>query len=69
MTVIKGIIALCQVFMFFANLWKERDSKKAEEKKELGKELIDAVGETDRDKQASKYNNVIQHIRRVRKQK
>lgn len=55
-----------KVTMFFLSLWKERDIKKAAEKKEVAKEMANAMAETDRKLQASRVNAAINHANRLR---
>lgn len=53
-----------KIMGFITDLWREHDSKKAKEKKELGKELIDALAETNKDTRASRLNIIINKLRR-----
>lgn len=58
-----GLIQLCKVFGFFANLYTEKNKKKAEEKAELGKEMVDAFKQTNKHRRASHINAVIGKLR------
>ena len=62
MAAIGGVI---KVLLFFLGLWGERDAAKAKKKAELAKEMVDAFEETDKRKQASRLNVVIDGINRV----
>lgn len=53
---------LFKVALFFLNLYSEKDKKKAEEKAELGKEVINAFKETDPNIRASKLNALIHKL-------
>jgi len=64
-----GIKVLGQFFKiisFFLNMWKERDEERAAKKAEVGKEIIDAFKETDKKTQASRLNNAVGNINRLR---
>ena len=56
-----------QVILFFSQVWKEGNSEKAKEKSALGKDLVDAMSETDPEKRISRITNVLNDIERVRK--
>jgi len=49
---------------FFMNLYTEKNKKKAEEKKALGKELVDALAETNKARRASHVNAVVGKLRK-----
>ena len=53
---IQTISSIIKVILFFLNLWSEKDKKKAEEKAEIGKEIVDAFKETDPKVRASRLN-------------
>ncbi len=59
---IGGII---KVVLFLIGLFRERDKAKAKKKAEIGKEIISAFEETDKDLRASRLNSVIGKINRV----
>ncbi len=61
----KAIAAFFKLALFFLNLNKEANEQKAKEKAELGKEVVDAIAETDPNKRASNLNVVIGRINRV----
>ena len=50
--------------LFFLNLNKESNKKKAKEKAELGKELVDALAETNKHRRASHVNAVVVKLRK-----
>jgi len=56
---------LFKLLFFFLDLWKEKDQAKAEKKAEIGKELVDAFKQTDKDTRASHINIAIGRIKRV----
>lgn len=60
-----GIIGqFFKVVLFFLDLWKEKDKKKAEEKAEIAKEIVDAFKQTDKAQRASSLNIVVGKLRR-----
>ena len=65
MQIITLIISFFKVAMFFGKIWKEKDSQKAAEKAELGKEVINAFSETDKKVRASKLNRIADHVHRL----
>jgi len=60
---IKAISAFFTIVMFFLGLYGETNKKKAEEKAALGKELIDALKETNPARRASYINAVVVRLR------
>ncbi len=60
---LKLIGQFIQVALFFGKLWKESNKKKAKEKAELGKEIVDAFTETNKKRRASYLNNVVGKLR------
>ena len=58
-----SLLVFLQILKVFLDLWKERDSKKAEKKAEIAKEIVDAFAEADPKEKASKLNAVITDIR------
>lgn len=58
---IAEIIAFIKAIFFLINLWVEKDKIKAEKKAEVGREIVDALKETDNKKRASQLNAAIQH--------
>jgi len=57
---------LFKVFFFFANLWKEKDKKKAEEKKKVADEITEAFKQTNKKTRASRLNSAIANINKLR---
>ena len=53
-----------KVVFFLLNLKDESNKKKAADKAELGKELIDALAETDKDTRASRISSAIVKLRK-----
>jgi hypothetical protein len=64
---IKAITTFFQLVLFFLNLNKESNKKKAKEKAELGKEVVDALAETNPARRASYLNNVVVKLRDPKK--
>ena len=60
------ILAFAKIFLFFINLWKEKDNAKAKEKNAIGKEIVYAFTATDNKTKASRVNAVIGRINRMR---
>lgn len=54
---------LIKVFLFFMDLWKERDVAKAKEKADIAKEIVNAFEQTNPHIQASRLNIAIARIR------
>ena len=52
------------IIKFLFQLNSEKNKKKAKEKAELGKELIDALAETNKARRASYLNNVVVKLRK-----
>lgn len=57
---------LIKVFVFFLNLWSERNAALAEKKAEIAREIVDAFQETDKRTQASRLNESVNRINRLR---
>ena len=66
MGVLTVIGQFLKALMFLGSLWREKDRKKSAAKAEIGKEIIDAFKETNRDKRASRLNTAVGHINRMR---
>ena len=64
MALLKSIEAFFKIIGFFLNLHAEKDKKKAKEKAELGKELVDALAETNKHRRASYVNAVVVKLRK-----
>ena len=66
-----GIIRLIGQFFkiagFFLDLYKEKNKKKAEEKKKVADEITESFKETNPKLRAAKLNNAVQSINRLRK--
>jgi hypothetical protein len=54
-----------QVAIFFLKLWKEKDEKKAEEKKKIGTKIVNAFKQTDKAKRASRLSAAVNDINRL----
>jgi hypothetical protein len=50
--------------MFFLNLKGESNKQKAKEKAEIGKEMVDALAETNKARRASAVNSVVNKLRK-----
>jgi len=59
-----GIVTFLRIVGFFLDLKKESNKKKAKEKAELGKELVDAFAETNVKRRASYINTVVGKLRK-----
>jgi len=60
---IQAIIAGFKIVLFLLNLRGETNKKKAKEKAELGKEIIDALAETNKARRASHVSAAIVKLR------
>lgn len=58
-----SFLVILQIIKVFLELWKETDAKKATEKAEKAKEMVDVFAATDPKDKASKLNAVIENIR------
>ena len=65
MGIFQTIGQLLKVVFFFLSLWKEKDKVKAEAKKKVGEQILDAFKQTDKDKRASRLNNAVGSINRL----
>ena len=54
-----------KVVLFFLNLWREKDAEKAEAKKKVANQIVDAFKQTDKAKRASRLNRAIGSINRL----
>ena len=61
---IQAIANFFKIVMFFLNLAGEKNKLKAEQKAVLGKELVDALKETNKARRASYVNAVVGKLRR-----
>ena len=61
---IQAIASFFKIVMFFLNLKGESNKKKAKEKAELGKEIVDALAETNKARRVSSINTVIGRLKR-----
>ena len=61
---IQAIASFFKIVMFFLNLSGEKDKKKAEEKAEIGKEIVDALKQTNKHRRASELNAAIAKLRK-----
>jgi hypothetical protein len=62
---IKVIGQMFQVALFFLNLWREKDKEKAEAKKKVATQIVDAFKQTDKTKRASRLNRAVGAINGV----
>jgi len=60
----QAIGAFFKIVLFMFKLKNEKDKKKAKEQAELGKELIDALAETNKARRASYLNSVVVKLRK-----
>jgi hypothetical protein len=56
--------AFFKLVLFFLNLKSESNKKKAKEKAEIGKEIVDALAETNKARRISAVNSVIGRLRK-----
>jgi hypothetical protein len=61
---IQAIGAFFKIVFFLLNLNAESNKKKAKEKAELGKEIVDALAETNKARRASAVNSVVNKLRK-----
>ena len=61
---IQAIASFFKIVMFFLNLKGESNKKKAKEKAEIGKEIVDALAETNKARRASAVNSVVNKLRK-----
>lgn len=61
---VQAILAFFKIVLFFLNLKGEGDKKKAAEKAEIGKEIVDALAETNKARRISAVNSVIGRLRK-----
>jgi len=64
MALFESIKTFLKIVFFFLNLKSETDKKKAKEKAEIGKELVDALAETNKARRASYVNAVVGKLRK-----
>jgi len=64
MALFESIKAFFKIILFFLDLNKETNKKKAKEKAELGKELVDALAEPNKARRASYVNAVVGKLRK-----
>jgi len=64
-----GVLALIgnlfKAFFFFANVWREKNKEKAEKKKVIANDIMEAFKETDPKLRASRLNAAVGRIKRV----
>jgi hypothetical protein len=58
-----------KIILFFLGLWGERNLTQAKKKKEVAKEVLDAMAETNPKLQASMLNSAIQSVNRLSSKK
>ena len=56
---------LFKVSLFFLDLWREKDKEKAEAKKKVATQIVDAFKQTDKAKRASRLNRAVSAINRM----
>jgi hypothetical protein len=61
------ISSVLKIILFFLGLWGERNSARAKKKKEVAKEVLDAMAETNPKLQAAMLNQSVSAINRLRK--
>ena len=64
MALLESIKAFFKIVLFFLNLKGESNKKKAEEKAKIGKEIVDALAETNKHRRASAINSVVGRLRK-----
>ena len=62
---IKIIGKFFKIARVFMNLWKEKDARKNEEKKEIAIRVVNAFKQTDKKERASRLNAAVNDIRRL----
>jgi hypothetical protein len=63
---IQAIGAFFKIVLFFLNVKNESNKKKAKEKAEIGKEIVDALAETNKHRRASRLNRALDDVNRMR---
>lgn len=58
-----SLLVFLQIFKVFLDLWKEKDNKKAQQKADTAKEIVDAFATVDPAQKASVINDLISSIR------
>ena len=61
---IQGIVAFFKIVLFFLRLRGEKNKEKAKEKAAIGKEIVDALAETNKARRISSINSVIGKLRK-----
>jgi hypothetical protein len=56
---------IIKVVLFFLNLWREKDKEKAEAKKKVADQIVNAFKQTDKAKRASRLNRAVSSINRM----
>ena len=64
MGIITAIGQFFKIVLFFLNLRGEKNKEKAEKKAAIGKEIVDALKETDKSKRTSALNSVVVKLRK-----
>lgn len=65
MAILELIGNLFKAFFFFADLWREKNKERAEQKKKVADEITEAFKETDPKTRASKLNAAVGRIKRL----
>ena len=60
-----SIGSILKVILFFLGLWGERNGKRAKVKKEIAKEIVDAIATTNKKTQAARLNACVGRINRM----
>lgn len=58
-----SILVFLQIFQVFLSIWREKDQKKATDKANTAKEIVDAFATADPTERASKLNATVTDIR------
>ena len=65
MGIVAAVGTFLKIIFFFLNLWSEKDEAKAAKKTQIGKEIVHALAQTNKEVRASRLNNVVGRIDRV----
>ena len=64
MGIITAIVQFFKIVSFFLNLKSENNKQKAEEKSKIGKEIVDALKQTNKNLRAAHLNSVVGKLRK-----
>ena len=67
MAIVDAIKTFFKIVLFFLDLNKEGRRKQAKEKAEIGKEIVDALAETNKHRRASRLNAALDRMQPTKK--